>query len=106
VQIVVLKQAQRELKDLPKEAAEDVFALFEELTLGRSLLMPISRPLPSIAKGLHELRLSGRGGEFRVFYVTRVGDAIYVLHAVQKKKQELDKKTRELLLTRLRSIEP
>jgi phage-related protein len=106
VQIVVLRQAQRELKDLPKEVAEDVFALFEDLVLGRSLSMPISRPLPSIAKGLHELRLSGRGGEFRVFYVIRVGDAIYVLHATQKKKQELDKRTRELLATRLRSIEP
>ena len=106
MQIVVLRQAQRELKDLPKEVAEDVFALFEELVLGRSLSMPISRPLPSIAKGLHELRLSGRGGEFRVFYVIRVGDAIFVLHATQKKKQELDKRTRELLLTRLRSIEP
>ena len=106
MQIVVLRQAQRELKDLPKEVAEDVFALFEELVLGRSLSMPISRPLPSIAKGLHELRLSGRGGEFRVFYVIRIGDAIYAVHATQKKKQELDKRTRELLQTRLRSIEP
>ncbi len=105
MQIVVLRQTQRELKDLPKEVAEDVFALFEDLALGQSLSMPISRPLPSIAKGLHELRLSGRGGEFRVFYVIRVGAAIYVLHATQKKKQELDKKTRELLATRLRSIE-
>lgn len=102
----MLKPAQRELKDLPREVAEDVFALFDELAQGKSLGMPISRPLPSIAKGLHELRLSGRGGEFRVFYVIRVGDAIYVLHAAQKKKQELDKKVRELLTTRLRSIEP
>jgi phage-related protein len=69
-----------------------------------SLGMPISRPLPSIAKGLHELRLSGEGGEFRVFYVIKVGDAIYVLHATQKKKQALDIKTRALLLNRLRSI--
>jgi len=105
MEIVVLKQASKELRDLPREVAEDVFALFEELTLGKSLGMPISRPLFSVAKGLHELRLSGRGGEFRVFYVIRVADAIYILHATQKKKQELNKKTRELLLLRLRSIE-
>lgn len=104
MQILVLKQAQRELKDLPKDVTEDVFSLFDDLANGKSLGMPISRPLPSIAKGLHELRLSGEGGEFRVFYVIKVGDAIYVLHAAQKKKQELDKKTRELLLNRLRSI--
>lgn len=104
MQILVLKQAQRELRDLPRDVAEDVFSLFDDLASGKSLGMPISRPLPSIAKGLHELRLSGEGGEFRVFYVIKVGDAIYVIHATQKKKQELDKKTRELLLNRLRSI--
>lgn len=104
MQIVVLKQALKELRDVPKDVAEDIFALFEDLASGKSLGLPISRPLPSIARGLHELRLSGKGGEFRVFYVIRVGDAIYVLHAAQKKKQELDKKTRELLLIRLGSI--
>lgn len=104
MQILVLKQAQRELRDLPRDVAEDVFSLFDDLAAGKSLGMPISRPLPSIAKGLHELRLSGEGGEYRVFYVIKVGNAIYVLHAAQKKKQELDKKTRELLLNRLRSI--
>lgn len=105
MQIVILRQAQRELKDVPKDVAEDIFALLEDLASGKSLGMPISRPLPSIARGLHELRLSGKGGEFRVFYVIRVGDAIYVIHSAQKKKQELDKRTRELLLLRLRSID-
>ncbi len=66
--------------------------------------MPISRPLFSVAKGLHELRLSGRAGEFRVFYVIKVADAIYVLHATEKKKQELDKKTADLLKHRMRTI--
>lgn len=71
---------------------------------GKKLNMPISRPLYSIAKGLHELRLSGKSGEYRVFYVIKVDDAIYVLHATVKKKQEIDKKTTELLRLRLRSI--
>jgi phage-related protein len=105
MEIVLLKQAKRELKDAPKDVVIDVFALFEELMAGKSLGMPISRPLPSIARGLHELRLSGRSGEYRVFYYIRVGDAIYVVHATAKKTQSLDKKTVELLKTRIRSIE-
>ncbi|OFZ79152.1 MAG: hypothetical protein A2583_00475 [Bdellovibrionales bacterium RIFOXYD1_FULL_53_11] len=104
MELVVLKQAKRELKDAPKDIIEDVFALFDDLMAGKNLSMPISRPLPSIAKGLHELRLSGRSGEFRVFYVVRIEDAIYVLHATQKKKQELDRRTSDLLRLRIRSI--
>mgnify|MGYP001566510715 CR=1 FL=1 len=104
MEIVILKQAKRELRDAPPDILQDVFALFEDLALGKMLSMPISRPLPSIAKGLHELRLSGEGGEYRVFYVIRIGDAIYVIHANEKKKNELDRRTADLLKNRMRSI--
>ena len=67
VDIVVIKQAQRELKDAPREFIEDIYALFDDLSHGKLLGPPISKPLSSIFKGLHELRLSGRSGEFRVF---------------------------------------
>jgi phage-related protein len=102
MEIVVLKQAERELRDFPLKVRIDVQSLFERLADGEILSMPIARPLSSIAKGLGELRLSYKAGEVRVFYVLRVGDAIYVLHAAQKKKQTLDKKTRELLLQRMK----
>jgi phage-related protein len=102
--LIVLKRAQREIKHAPKDVVADVFALFDDLMAGKKLVMPISRPLPSIGKGLHELRLSGRAGEYRVFYVIKVEDAIYVLHATEKKKQEIDPRTADLLRTRMRSI--
>lgn len=57
-----------------------------------------------IAKGLHELRLSYRAGEYRVFYVIKVGAAIYVLHATSKKTQKMDKRITEGLHARLRSL--
>lgn len=102
MEIVLLKQAERELKDFPPEVRIDVQVLFDRLMSGELLSMPISKPLNSIARNLHELRLSYEGGEIRVFYVIRVKDAIYVIHAAQKKKQQLDKKTRELLLQRMK----
>ena len=61
--IIVLKQAEKELLDGPKELMEDIFSLFDELSQGKNLGMPISRPLPTIARGLNELRLSGKSGE-------------------------------------------
>lgn len=105
MEIVVLKQAEKELKDGPKELMQDIYSLFDELSQGKSLGMPISRPLPLIVRGLHELRLSGKGGEFRVFYFIKIGDAIYIIHASSKKKQAIDKRTIDLLKTRVRSIE-
>lgn len=104
LEIVVLKQAQRELKDAPKDVISDVFALFDDLAAGKKLGMPTSRPLPSVGKGLHELRLSGRAGEYRVFYVIKVGDAIYVIHAATKKKEAMDRQTMELIRQRMRSL--
>jgi phage-related protein len=104
VEIVVVKQAQKELEDAPREVIEDVYALFEDLAAGKHLSLPISRPLPSIAKGLHELRLSFSGGEYRVFYVIRTKDAIYVIHATQKKTQSLDRRAKELLKLRMKRL--
>ena len=104
MEIVILKQAKRELQDAPKNILYDVFALFDDLAEGKYLSMPISRPLPSIAKGLHELRLSGKAGEYRIFYIIRISSAIYILHANQKKTEKIDKRTINLIKSRIRNL--
>lgn len=45
MEIVILKQAEKELKDGPIEIIEDIYSLFDDLSQGKSLGMPISRPL-------------------------------------------------------------
>lgn len=101
MKLVILKQTQREIKNAPAEIIEDVFALFDDLMAGKHLSMPISRPLPSIAKGLHELRLSGRAGEYRVFYIIHSKEVVYVIHATEKKTQKTDRRTIGLLKKRI-----
>ena len=54
------------------------------------------KPMPDVGKGVREIRIRDEAGAFRVFYVVESGDAVYVLHAFQKKtqrtsKQDLDK---------------
>ena len=47
--------------------------------------------MPDVGKGVEELRI--RTAEaFRVFYVARFKDTIYVLHAFPKKTQKTSKK--------------
>jgi phage-related protein len=48
------------------------------------------KPLPTVGAGVYELRVHEEG-EWRVIYVAKLADAIYVLHAFQKK----DRKTRQ-----------
>ena len=43
------------------------------------------KPLPTIGPGAMELRVNDSTGAFRVVYVARFVEAIYVLHAFQKK---------------------
>ena len=105
LELIVLKQVERELKEGPKDIVPDIFALFEELMNGKKLGLPVSKALPSIAKGLHELRLSGRYGEYRVFYVIKVKRAIFILHATSKKTQKIDRRTIDLLKLRMRNLD-
>ena len=52
------------------------------------------KPMPTVGPGVREVRIHV-GGEHRVFYVATFSEAVYVLHAFQKKTrrtsaQELD----------------
>ena len=104
MKLFVLKQAERELRKVPKDVRVDIQYCFEQLESGKKISMPISRPLSDIVRGLHELRISYKDGIYRVFYVIKLQDAIYILHFHKKKTQKIDKKTRELILSRIRSI--
>lgn len=57
-----------------------------------------------IGTGVREIRLH-QGGEHRVIYVARFEEAVYVLHAFEKKTQRTPKRDIELAKARLRSIE-
>lgn len=54
---------------------------------GENLGMPISRPMPVIAHGAHEIRLKDRQGQYRVFYFVKDHDALLVFHFIKKKTQ-------------------
>lgn len=43
------------------------------------------RPMPTVGTGACEIRYRDNNGAFRVIYVAKLVEAIYVLHAFQKK---------------------
>ena len=46
------------------------------------------KPMPTVGQGAAEIRLRDETGAYRVIYVARFADAVYVLHAFQKKSQK------------------
>jgi len=46
------------------------------------------KPMNGIGPGVSEIRIRERDGAFRVIYVAKLEDAIYVLHCFQKKTQK------------------
>ena len=46
------------------------------------------KPMTTIGPGACEIRVRDQAGAFRVIYVARFEDAVYVLHAFQKKSRK------------------
>lgn len=60
--------------------------------------------MSTIGPGVREIRIHV-DGEFRVIYIAKFEEAIYVLHAFQKKTQKTSKKDIDIAKTRLRELE-
>ena len=61
------------------------------------------KPIGSIGPGVREIRIHKQGG-FRVIYITRFHEALYVLHAFQKKTRKISRKDTEMIKARLKMI--
>jgi phage-related protein len=62
------------------------------------------KPMPSIGSGAHELRIQDAAGAFRVIYVAKFADAVFILHCFQKKTQKTSKVDLELAEGRYRDL--
>ena len=47
-----------------------------------------AKPFKTVGQGVNEVRVKDENGAFRVMYVAKFIDAVYVLHAFQKKTQK------------------
>lgn len=63
-----------------------------------------ARPLKTVGRGVWELKVSEAEGQFRVVYVVKRNDRIYVLHAFQKKTQQTPQSEIDLARARFKEI--
>ncbi len=62
-----------------------------------------SKPMPSIGSGVREIRII-QEGQYRVIYVAKFADAVYVLHAFRKKTQKTRKQDIDAAKMALRQL--
>ncbi len=58
----------------------------------------------SIGRGVREIRVRDEAGAFRIVYVATFSEAIYVLHAFQKKTSQTPKHDLDIAARRLGQI--
>src|SRR5580658_5651595 len=62
------------------------------------------KPFNEVGAGTKEIRIRDAGGIYRVMYVAKFEEAIYVLHCFQKKSQATSKQDQAIAATRYRAI--
>ena len=60
--------------------------------------------MASIGKGVREIRTKVADGTYRTIYIATLPDAVYVLHAFQKKTQKTRKRDIDLATKRLANL--
>ncbi len=62
------------------------------------------KAIPTVGAGVYEIRVRDAAGAYRAMYVAKFKNAVYVLHAFQKKTQQTAKVDIELAKARYRMI--
>ncbi len=60
--------------------------------------------MPTVGAGVQEIRIRDAAGAFRVIYVAKFADAVYVLHCFRKTTQKTSKTDLDLATKRYREL--
>ena len=90
------------LRDFPEDTRHDAGFQLDKVQRGEQ--PDDFKVLPAVGKGVKEIRVSDDSGAYRVIYVARRADAVYVLHAFQKKTQATPKKDIDTAKRRLAQL--
>lgn len=90
------------MRDFPDDPRQDAGYQLDKVQRGEP--PDDFKPMPSIGKGVEEIRLWDDSGTYRVIYTARLADAIYVLHAFQKKTQATSKRDIDLAKSRFNDL--
>lgn len=62
------------------------------------------KPMPTVGQGVQEIRIRDNSGAFRVIYVAKFANAVYVLHCFQKKTRKTRQADLDVAAKRYRDL--
>jgi phage-related protein len=84
----------KRLREFPRDAKHDAGYQLDRVQRGGQ---PNDfKPMPSIGRSVEEIRVWADAGTYRVIYTARMANAVYVLHAFQKKALATSKRDIEI----------
>lgn len=93
--VIFIRGSRQSIRDFPHEARQLAGAELWQVQIGK---YPSDwKPLPTVGPGTMEIRIHAPN-EFRVIYIAKFFEAVYVLHAFEKKTPKTT--TRDLRLAR------
>ena len=100
--VVFLGDSRERLRAFPERSRWQVGFELRRVQLGMD---PSDwKPMRSVGQGVREIRVRDTRGAFRVLYIATLFDAVYVLHAFQKKTQATAQRDLDLAVLRLRLL--
>ena len=97
-----LGSSRSDVRGFPEDARREVGVQLDRLQRG---IDPDDwKPMKTIGPGVREIRVREASGAYRVIYIATLEDAVYVLHAFQKKTQTTSKRDLDLATTRFREL--
>jgi len=91
-----------DLRAFPRAARREAGYQLDQVQRGRE---PDDwKPMNTVGQGVREIRIRDAAGAFRVLYVAKFEDAVYVLHCFQKKTQKTRKADLDLAGQRYRDL--
>jgi phage-related protein len=100
-----VRAALRDFENFPEEAR--TICVRALTTAAEGDMADFSKPLHGLGSGVFELALPYRGNAYRVVYAVQIDDAIWVLHAFQKKSTsgiKTPKREMDLIKARLKAV--
>ncbi|WP_129777298.1 type II toxin-antitoxin system RelE/ParE family toxin [Peristeroidobacter soli] len=90
------------LREFPRDARREAGFQLDRVQRG---LEPFDwKPMSTVGAGVREIRVREDSGAFRVLYVAKFADAVYVLHCFQKKTQAASRRDLSLAEQRYRDL--
>jgi phage-related protein len=80
-----VKAALRDFKTFPQDVQSDAAQALSIAARGGKA--DTAKPFKGVGSGIYEIALRYRGDAFRVLYAVNLGNALWVIHAFQKKSK-------------------